>query len=312
MVILGDNIYVVGGFTSVNGGVPRNNAAAFNRWSGALQPWNPNLNSSAFSITTDGVNLYIVGEFTVAGGVSRNRAVKVDPISGTPLGWNPNLNDDAYSVLYSNQKIYIGGAFTAVNGGVSRTYAAAFNTTNGSVDSGWNAQITGGFAPAVYSVKARPSGSILLAGIFNSVNSAVRYNIAEVDKTTGLPMSYAPKVDGLVYATLEYGPYLYVLGTFNTVGGGFFTRNNLAAFSSLTGAVYNWNPNPNYWSCCIPEFGGLAGGASRVYVGGGFNFMGGQPRNHFAALMPAVTVVATPNVSPTPTYTRTNTPTPTP
>jgi hypothetical protein len=308
--ILGDNIYLVGSFTSVNGGVTRNYAAAFNRWTGALQAWNPNLQSTGWDISTDGTGLFIGGQFTTVNGTPRPYAAKVDAINGTVASWSAGVNFDVYSILFYNNRLYIGGAFTMVNGTVVRRGIAAINASSGAVDASWDADLSSGGTVSVRSIRVRPTGTLLIAGDFSSANGATRYSVADVDKTTGLPGSFAPQADGAVFRTIETGGYVYLAGTFTTLGGGSYARSNLAAVDAYTGIVYAWNPAPTAWA--VP-FGDLATNTSRIYVGGGFATIGGQPQSGFAALIPALPTPATPNISPTnsPTVTVTTTASPT-
>src|SRR5262249_23164258 len=79
------------------------------------------------------------------------------------------------------------------------------------------------------------------------------------------------------------GDKVYAAGAFTSIGGQ--ARNYLAALDATTGSATPWNPSasgggdiPWVWSLAV------SGDANTVYAGGGFTSIGGQPRNHIAAL----------------------------
>ena len=85
----------------------------------------------------------------------------------------------------------------------------------------------------------------------------------------------------LVLALAVSGSTVYAGGQFSAVGGQ--TRDGIAALDASTGLATAWNPDAsaNGWRGSLKA---LAVSGSRVYAGGSFTSIGGQPRAHIAAL----------------------------
>ena len=67
-----------------------------------------------------------------------------------------------------------------------------------------------------------------------------------------------------------------------TIGGQ--TRNHIAALDASTGLATAWNPGADGRNRRNGDVGALAVSGSTVYAGGYFTSIGGQTRNHIAAL----------------------------
>lgn len=88
--------------------------------------------------------------------------------------------------------------------------------------------------------------------------------------------------NGVVRAVVRANGNTYIGGPFTQVspvsGGPAQARNHLAAFDA-NGALLSWNPNVSGWSIDT-----MAAQGSLIYVGGNFTSIGGQMRNHIAAI----------------------------
>jgi hypothetical protein len=108
-----------------------------------------------------------------------------------------------------------------------------------------------------------------------------RSYLAAFDATTGQPTSWAPSADGEVFALAASpdGSRIYAGGAFTRVNGSW--RGRLAGITAGGTGVLDtaWRP---------PSANGkvmaLALGTDRLYVGGLFTAVGGQPRSKLAAL----------------------------
>lgn len=108
-----------------------------------------------------------------------------------------------------------------------------------------------------------------------------RKYLAAFDATTGRPTSWAPRADGEVFALAASpdGSRIYAGGLFTSINGS--RRGRLAAImASGTGVLdTTWVP---------PSANGrvmaLAVGTDKLYAGGWFTTVGGQPRSRLAAL----------------------------
>lgn len=92
----------------------------------------------------------------------------------------------------------------------------------------------------------------------------MRNYIAALDAFTGAATAWNPSATSSIQALAVSGSIIYA-------GGG----NGLAALDAASGAPTPWNPNG--------EALALALSGSTLYVGGGFIYMGDQPRNSIAA-----------------------------
>ena len=274
LVVSGSSVYV-GGASTQAGGVVRNNAAAIDS-SGALTSWTPNLTGSVFAIAVDGSSVYLGGDFnganSVNGNTLRNRAAKVDTTNGTvDASWNPNISNQVFAIAVSGSSVYIAGIFNganSVNGTTTRNRAAKFNTTNGTVDSSWNPNVSSSVLAIAVS-----GSSVYLGGQFsgsNTVNaSAARNNAAKVDTTNGtVDSSWNPNLNNTVWAIVVDGSSVYLGGDFsgaNSVNGS-ATRNRASKVDTTNGTVdASWDPNLNSTVRAITVSG------SSVYLGGDFS-----------------------------------------
>lgn len=130
---------------------------------------------------------------------------------------------------------------------------------------------------------ARSGNTLYIAGSFRSVgeNSG---GFVSVDATTGDAIRPFPKVAGAVYAIVpdDSGGW-YVGGEFTAVGGK--PRSCLAQIRA-DGSVSEWNPSvtgsPGYVD--PPAVSVIAVDGNRVFVGGGFREIGGQPHQNFGCV----------------------------
>lgn len=120
------------------------------------------------------------------------------------------------------------------------------------------------------------TGTLYFGGSFSLVNLPVTGPFVPVDKTSGLPQSGFPSINGEVRLIVPDGMGGYIVsGSFSMVGGQL--RNNLAQVDGA-GNVTAWNPNPNSYIRCAAVVG------STVYVAGFFTTIGGVPRQYLAAI----------------------------
>lgn len=117
------------------------------------------------------------------------------------------------------------------------------------------------------------------SSIYNEEGGALpRNNLAALNRTTGEPVSFAPELDGDVWA-LALSPdeqILYVAGSFLTAQGQ--PRERIAAYDIASGELTDFTtPSPNR------SLRAIAVDESKIYVGGLFSEVGDDPRSHVAA-----------------------------
>ena len=205
IVVVGNTTYLGGEFTAMvpNGGgtaVTRNGAAAVSTATGALLPWNPNVNGTVYAITTGpGGVVYLGGLFSTVGGASHKNLVEVDGTTGAPVAAFANTlkpNKSVRALAVSGASLFVGGAFTK-----PENYAAKVNATTGALNTTWAPVIanTYGTSPEVRAIAVDPSGArVILGGFFNMLNSGapgdpnhMNLGVGAVDSTTGASLPWA-------------------------------------------------------------------------------------------------------------------------
>jgi hypothetical protein len=274
----GTTLYIVGAFTMVNGQA-RGGGAAFNLATGALLPWNPQLDvqpgvRAPNVVTIVGSTAFVGGTFTTAGGTARQGLAAVDATTGAVLGTPApalSANGNVSVFLASGNTLYIGGGFTSI-GGVARANLAAVDATTGNVlpfQADTNGQVRSLLLDGT---------SLYVGGGFGAITGFARPGLGRVDAVTGAVDSFrVDVVGGGVMSLLKVGGTLYL--------GGFFThalgqpRVSAAAITIATAALLPWNP-------------GLAGGVNalglastgEIFVVGGFTHIAAVPRQGVAAM----------------------------
>jgi hypothetical protein len=193
VVISGNTAYLGGKFTSMRpagnpagtGEVTRNHAAAINLTTGALLPWNPNVNGLVEAIKVSGNTVYLGGGFGTVGGTSRKKIAAVDATSGAVIkGFKTTVNGEVRGIELSNGQLYLGGAFT-----LPRPNAASVNPATGAFNSAW-VPTTDGPVDAITTTRDG-SNKIVLGGAFNTLNGASSNAIGAVSPSTGASLSWA-------------------------------------------------------------------------------------------------------------------------
>ncbi|WP_073392343.1 PKD domain-containing protein [Jatrophihabitans endophyticus] len=183
--------------------------------------------------------------------------------------------------------LFVGGEFTSVrppgsaagSGEVARSYLAAFNATTGDLITSFNPQPNG----KVWALKASPDGSrVYVGGDFTSIGGQTHKRLAAITVSSmSVVSAWKPDVSYRVEDIAQYGDSVYFVGPFGMVNTA--TRNKMAAVSASTAALLPWDPNAdgdNPAAVAVSEDG------SKVFVGGDFNTLQGQPERAFAAVDP--------------------------
>lgn len=263
--ILGSTLLAGGSFESAGGWNP-GSVAAFDRASGVALPWNPGSVGNVTAIAPHGSRVDIGRswwEDSFPGAL-----VAFDSATALPTGWNPSSY--AVSALAANDTlVFVSGG---LSGFPAHSNFAALSAADGSLSTA---------APDVAGVRAMAwSGStLLLGGDFSQVGPAPRNHLAALDPSTGLATAWDPQADGSVHAIAVDGSTVYVGGAFGTLGGA--PRAGIGAVDVTTRLPTPWHPGDAGTQLPVDAIRPFA---SRVYVGGAFTTMGGQPRRYLAAL----------------------------
>jgi hypothetical protein len=289
LALSGSTIYAGGGFNSI-GGKTRNRIAALDPSTGEVTSWNPNANGVVNALSVFGSTVYAGGDFTSIGGKTRNRIAALTATTGAATAWNPNANSSVSVLRVSDPTVYAGGGFTSI-GGKTRNRIAALNRTTGAATA-WNPNANA----AVLAM--RLSGStVYAAGKFTSIGGKPRGRIAALNTTNGAATPWDPGANNQVQALAVSGSTVYAGGTFTGIGGQ--ARRFIAALNQTTGAATAWNPNNSNNNTGDVKV--IAAVGPLVYVGGGFNRIGGQvDRNGIAELDATSGALTSWNPNPTP------------
>jgi len=200
----------------------------------------PELNSIASRVVYDAASnkMYVIGGFNTVNGVARRGMVRlnfdgsVDPtfqplsISGTGTPYDV--------IALPDGKVYLAGTTQGLGGETGRNYIARFNN-NGTVDPTFAAVTFGtGTNPGVYAMEVLPSGKVLIAGAFPTVNGQDRMNMARLNADGTLDTSFRNMIVGTTASSFNGPAYIdqigegkyFVGGSFTSVDG--TTRNRIA------------------------------------------------------------------------------------
>lgn len=199
----------------------------------------------------------------------------------------PKVNGKVLSVAQVGSRTIIGGLFTEV-GGKPRLNVAAIRA-DGTLDPDFNPTVNG----EVWAIAGSEDGSrVFLGGLFGTVGGVPRANLAAVDGTSGAVVSdwqadtvgTQPNVAALAVS----GPRVYVAGRYTGIDGS--TRKRLVALGVDDGdIVTTFRPAPDG----ILKGVTVSSDGSKVYAGGSFVNIGGQPRPNGAAELLSSTGEAT-------------------
>jgi hypothetical protein len=247
--IVGTTAYVGGAFTEAaryKQRAPRVNLMAINMAappSQSLTTFQADTNDGGTvrALASDGLFLYVGGQFTSIDGVPRTRLARINLGTGeVDPGFSYNVNNTVRDLLVVNNTLYLVGDFTAING-TTRRRAAAINLANLQLSTTFNPNLNAKTYAVAHSAA---TGQILVGGNFTTVGAAPaapRNYLAAVDPTSGAvrPAVYNQLNDLVLDITTGNagnGERVFIAG-----GGGF----NSAAAWNITGGARIWRMQAN-------------------------------------------------------------------
>jgi len=296
-------LYVGGWFDRV-GPQGRSYFAAFDTRSGELTGFAPEPDSPPFALLPVGNTLYAGGDWYHVSGVAVPHVAAFDLTTERLASWNPKANAAAQALAADKTNVYVGGDFTSLHDWEFRAGFAALDLKTGKlVDGDPRAAARARFEPFTANADSFDlrldgplsdwvvaNGRRYLAGDFVHVNGQFHPFLAAVDATTGELVPWDPlanpenRVFGGFRVLAARGNTIYVGGNFT--GPSWFPRTDLAALDGTTGALLPWDPHPmgeDYYGNQT-QVGVLTVRDAEVWVGGGFNRIGGEPRLNLAVL----------------------------
>jgi outer membrane protein assembly factor BamB len=321
IAVSGDTVYIGGSFTEVitQGGVAvaRSRLAAINANTGRLTDWAPQVNRPVSALAVDGGRVYAGGRFTRANGERHNYVAAIDAATGeVDHTFDAGTDLPVRALAASGRLLYLGGEFGAVNGEV-RSRLARVDGITGELDPNWTPAADG----AVWTLElSLDSNRLYAGGDFTTISGKTRRNLAALVASTGdLDTTWLRDYPGRpVYDVEASGTRVYVAGggtgggaaafdastgaslwslkgdgDFQAVAyldgqvyfGGHFRvlddgtrRIRLLAVAAGTGALSEWKPKADrgVWALEADSLN------TRIYAGGAFTTISGQPRVGFA------------------------------
>ena len=268
------SVYAGGTFTSAGSpATTRNRLARFARAGGLLDPaWNPDANSSVWSMALTGGNLFVGGVFSTLSGQPRLRLARIDAATGVPsAGWvaEPIKGTVVYALAMTPGNLLAGGIFSSI-GPTSRVSVAEFALADAAVQAQPDAAAT--VAQGPFAVLAHPDGSLWVGGNFISANGQPRNGLARVAADGSLDATVAPLIDGNVSAlVVDSQQRVYALGQFSNVDGQPHWRIARFASDGTLDAAFTAGVSAAGFSAAVTE---TAMHADILYLTGNFTMVG--------------------------------------
>jgi hypothetical protein len=288
----GRRLFVGGHFLTLNQ-VLRVHLGSVDAKTGGVDTWFPNglFGSSSTSwieaLALSENTLYVGGNFGSLGGtnaspgVPRSRLAALDvtkDLTNSVLSWNPGVSGTVLSIAVSCDHVFVGGDFTAV-GGTNRSCLAALDRVFGRATS-WDPNPNGPVNRLV-----TVGELIYVGGKFTRIGGQQQQFLAAVDATTGQASAWRPEADFGI-SGIALGGGVVIAG--GTLGPGGQHRHNLAAFDLRTARLLDWNPRVGGGTLVsgspTDAVNILVATSERVYLGGAFTEVDGQPRGRLAAV----------------------------
>ena len=252
------------------------------------------LDTSFFAVEVDGYvgkllrssdgKVLLAGAFNFVNGVARNNIARLNADNTLDTSFSPGSGADSEvmaMLLQPDGRVLIGGNFTSFNG-VARQSLARLNA-DGSLDMSFDAGIDLNYADSVVvsALALQSDGSILIGGMFSSINGMRCDGIARLRANGSLDTAFVVEID--------YGPVnAFIVQPDNKVLiAGYFTAVNGVARNSIA----RLNTDGTLDSTFDPGFGIdgtvmtiLRQPDGKVVVGGYFLYVDGEPANHITRL----------------------------
>ncbi len=269
-------VYLTGFFTQL-GGLARPGIGAVDAGTGAVTGWSPNLDQrqALALMAADGV-VYLGGNFKTVNGQSRSCLAAVDPVTGAPTAWNPGASQQVESIVSLGGRVFVTGQFSGC-GGQTCTGLASIDTRAGKVLD-WRPALDGGVSTLIIHGER-----LYVGGAFRHAAGQTRGGLAAFERASGQLDAWNPGGGNANTISLlaTNGPRVYVAGSIQSLGGS--GPRELVALDRTTGLATAWNLT--YTSSTSYRYlSRLIATDDRVYMGGEFHSVNGQPRVGVAAV----------------------------
>lgn len=303
LAVQGSSVYVGGDFTVLNG-VSRSRLARVSLSTGTTETAFTGTAASTvrtLALAPGGSVLYAGGDFTTAAGagstVSRSRLAAFSTSNGAVTAFAPSANASVQALTVDSVgRVYAGGLFTSIST-VARGYLAQLTPTGslGTLNTGLSGchvrhttKYAHGLPPCTPEVAALSitGNTLFVGGRFGASGTAQRHDAAAFALDTGMLTSWNPVPGDRPLTVASTASGVFLGGDFTSVGG--LVRRGLAALDAVTGVgVPAFRADANEY---VETLAASTDG-SRLFLGGNFTVVQGQPRPYFAALDTATGLV---------------------
>jgi len=215
----------------------------------------PGTDADVYTVSTNGSDVYVGGNFRTVGGVIVNGVARFDGLRWSALGSGLGATDIAWAMAYRGSDVYVGGSMISA-GGLSVTNVARWDGTNWfSLGSGLHGNV---FTLTFF------GGVLYAGGDFTNAGAVAINHLARWDGTNWLPLGsgVVGASNVLVKVLRTDGTNLYVGGTFTNAGG--VAAINLAKWDGTN------------WSGFNGGIGDTTGGVGDILLDGSNIYVGGQ------------------------------------
>lgn len=272
----GNSLFIGGGFQNVAGNL-RPGIAKLSASSGGVDSsFTSQLNSGGTAydllLGTDHQGspvLFVAGDFTT----TRTNAAAYYP-DGTLTPWAPNPTGSVEAIQQYENTIYLGGNFTSVQGAPTANYLVG-------VDNNTGLAVHNNFALNQPVTSLQILGNQMYAlGAFTEAKGIVRNYAAAFELPSGNLTNWNPSLLETVSnpggAVIAYGNDVAL--AFNKYGVNLQTKMNFLVLDDASGTPIDGTPEFDYGIVTMHLKG------DRLYLGGRFETINGNPRYGFAAL----------------------------
>lgn len=249
---------------------------------------------------------YVGGSFTAVGSAKRTNLAHVRADGSVDPTFDVALDGPISQLDRAGSTLFLGGRFTKV-AGENRQAVAAVSTSTGAATA-FAPELSTGYeftSPYVNAILV-DGDTVYLGGEFVTVGGQPSRRVAAVSALTGVPTAFSADIrrgineyDGSVLALAKSGDTLFVGGNFNKVNG--TTRKSLAGLDATTGATTAFDSTVvgpyDSVDTVHDRVSSLDLHDGKLYLGGLFVSVGGQPRSRVAAVDPASGAVSNWNPS---------------
>lgn len=213
LLLIGDDLYIGGLFTSV-GGQGRARLAKIDTRNKTLDnDWTPTCNGNIVDIVSYGSDIYIGGSFNQVNSQSIDDIAKLNDSDGSlDMGFTPNSDGLVLTLYVDDTHLYIGGSFSEIDGQPINNLARV-DKDDGTLDAVWDPDPSGG----VRSIIAY-NNTLIVGGSFINIGGQVRSRLAQLNNTDGSATSWDANASTIYKLHLD-GDDLYLGGGFSSIDG---------------------------------------------------------------------------------------------